>query len=112
MATNYVQDGSFITVTAGGTITAGSGVLVGSLFGVAQSDATSGGDVVLGVEGVWNMVTAGGTAGAFSAGAEVYFDATAGVLTNVTSGNTKVGVAIETVDGTTSLVKTRLNESF
>lgn len=112
MATNYVQEGSFITVTAGGTITSGSVVEVGKMVGVAQSDAVSGGDLVIGVEGVWDLVTAGGTAGAFSAGDYVYFDPVAGNCTNVTTSNTKIGVSIETTAGDPATVKTRLNESF
>ncbi len=52
---NYVQDGKAIEVTAPGTVTAGSVVLIGSLYGVAVDAAASAAPVVIVTEGVFSL---------------------------------------------------------
>lgn len=49
---NFVQRGDTITVAAPATLSSGDGVLIGSLFGVATTDAASGADVALVTTGV------------------------------------------------------------
>ena len=57
MATNFVQMGDAITITnTGAAITSGSGVLLGNLFGVAQTDiAATTGVGAIHTEGVWAL---------------------------------------------------------
>ena len=46
MAKNYIQPGHTITVAAPtGGVLSGDGVLIGTLFGIAQYDAVEGADV-------------------------------------------------------------------
>ena len=52
---NFVQAGSAITITAPGAIASGSGVLIGSLFGVASGSASVGEDVVINTTGVYEL---------------------------------------------------------
>ena len=53
---NYIQDGETVTMTAPYTVTSGEGVIVGSIFGVAQTDAASGAAVSLVTEGVFDLM--------------------------------------------------------
>jgi predicted RecA/RadA family phage recombinase len=39
---NFVQMGDVVTVTSPATVSSGNGVLIGTLFGVAATDAESG----------------------------------------------------------------------
>ncbi len=53
MAKNYIQPAKVVTVTAPtGGVLSGDGVLIGTLFGIAQSDAVEGADVEILTEGV------------------------------------------------------------
>ena len=87
---NYVQEGDTLTVTAPADVLSGAGVQVGNLFGVAVSDALSGGDVGIVTEGVLDLPKA---AVAITQGAYVYWDNTAKVVTTVSSGNLNIGRA-------------------
>lgn len=76
---NFVQSGDQITVTAPNDVTSGDGLQVGSLFGVAGSDAASGEDVVISTRGVYVLPKT--SAQAWSVGASVYWDAAASKVT-------------------------------
>lgn len=89
---NYVQDGDTVTLPAPYAVTSGQGALVGSLFGVANSDAASGADCEFDTEGVFD-VTALGTDTA-TVGAKLYWDNTNRRLTTTATNNTLVGVAV------------------
>src|SRR6266511_3902859 len=53
MAKNYIQPGHTLTVAAPtGGVLSGDGVLIGTLFGIAQHDAVEGTDVEILTEGV------------------------------------------------------------
>ena len=53
MAKNYIQPGHTITVAAPtGGVLSGDGVLIGTLFGIAQYDAVEGAEVEILTEGV------------------------------------------------------------
>jgi predicted RecA/RadA family phage recombinase len=72
---NYVSSGDYLVVTAPRTVTSGEGVLVGSIFGVAEDGATSGDtDLVIETEGVFDLAKT--SAQAWTAGAKVYWDNT------------------------------------
>lgn len=55
MATNFVQPGENLTVTAPEAVVSGDGVIVGDLFGIASFDAETAEDVVLVTEGVFTL---------------------------------------------------------
>jgi len=103
----YVQPGDYITVTVGATITSGSGVLAGKLFGVAATDTATGADVEMAVTGVFDLPKTASQA--WTVGAAVYWDDTAKECTTVATANTLIGVAVLAVgsgaDETTGRVR-------
>ena len=109
---NMIADGKTLTVTASGTVSAGSGVLVGSAFGVAHGNATSGDPLVLAMEGVFELTKIGSQD--WTVGAVIYWDDGNSRCTTVASTNTKIGIATEAVaDGANdTLGKVRLNGAF
>lgn len=108
----YVQDGDKVVVAAPRALSAGDGALVGTMFGVAESDAADTADVVLVTEGVVDITKIGSQA--WTVGARVYWDNSNFRCTTTASGNTLVGVAVLAVASgagdTTGRV--RLNGSF
>ena len=107
---NFIKPGNPLEVTAPYAVTAGAGLLVGSLFGVAHSDAANGADVVIAIEGVFDLKTK--TTDVAAQGAIAYWDNTNKEVTVTATSNTKIGVFTKAkVNGaTTSLV--RLNGAF
>ncbi|KAG5183305.1 bacteriophage VT1-sakai [Tribonema minus] len=89
MAKNYIQPGSVVTVTAPADVTSGSGVLIGTLFGVATHDAKSGEPLELKTDGVWELAKTSAQAWA-TVGLAIYSTA-AGVLTTTATDNVLVG---------------------
>ncbi|MDP3493007.1 MAG: DUF2190 family protein [Hyphomonadaceae bacterium] len=77
MATNCIQPGHVVTVTATAAATAGKGHLEGQLFGIAAAAAEIGESVDLHMEGVWNLDKASGDV--VTLGAPIYYDTVAGV---------------------------------
>lgn len=108
MATNYIQPGGIIEITSAGAITAGAGVLLGSMFGIAVNGAAGAGEKVsLATEGVFTMPKA--PSQAWTVGQLVYWDAGNSRATNVASTHKQIGVAVAAVAGgagdTTGTVK-------
>lgn len=91
MAKNYVQEGDRIAVTAPADILAGAFLMIGYLWGFAQSNALSGAEVVLKTTGVFD-VTGKTTSQAWAVGDLIYWTGTA--FTKTVSTNTLVGVAV------------------
>ncbi|MDX3885991.1 MAG: DUF2190 family protein [Sphingomonas sp.] len=89
---NFVQRGINLTLVAPRVLAAGAGFLVGSIFAVASTDAASGAAVVGVTEGVFDLPKA---AGAVTAGAKLYWDNAAFVVTTTAAGNTLIGVAVQ-----------------
>ena len=87
----YVQPGEQITVAAPAAVVTGDGVLIGTLFGVAQETTAIGLDVVLIRRGVFIMPKATGTA--WAVGGKLYWDNAAKNITTVVGANTVVGCA-------------------
>ena len=69
---NYVQEGDTLTLTAPYTRTAGQGAQVGSIFGVACNDVTSGDSGEFARCGVFDLTALSTATG--SQGAKVYWD--------------------------------------
>jgi predicted RecA/RadA family phage recombinase len=97
---NFVQPGDVLTIAAPRALNAGDFVLVGKIAGVATTDAANGADVEVATEGVFELPVAG-----LTAGAPVYWNATANALTATATGNTRVGVAVAASNGSTTRVK-------
>lgn len=91
MATNMIESGDCLTLAAPADVASGAGVLVGSIFGVAASDALSGEPVVVNRKGVYELPKT--SAQAWTAGAKIYWDNTGKVCTTTATSNTLVGAA-------------------
>ena len=109
---NYIQPGHAITLLAPYDVVSGDGLLVGSIFGVASHDASTGAEIEAQLTGVVEITKVGTQA--WTAGAKVYWDNSAKRLTNVASGNTLVGVAVLAVGaGAEDVIgRVRLNGAF
>jgi predicted RecA/RadA family phage recombinase len=110
---NYIQRGETVTVAAPAKVSAGAGVLVGSLFGIAASDAESGADVEIVTVGVFEIAKV--STDAFQPGTPAYWDDTGGVVT-VTEGTPTakplIGVALAVAANPSATAIIRLNGSF
>ena len=107
MAKNFVQEGCFLTVTAPAAVSSGDFVKVGNIFGVAQSDAESGADVVIRTDGVHSLPKAAPLA--ISQGDAVYWDVADGEFNKTASGNWFCGVAVAAAASADTTVDIRLN---
>lgn len=72
MATNYIQPGAILTLTAPYDRLSGEGAQVGSIFGVATSDVDSGDPGEFDTEGVWSLAKT--SAQAWTVGQKIYWD--------------------------------------
>ena len=108
MAKNYVQKGDMITIPATAAVVSGAIVQAGSIIGVAQGSTAIGEQVDVACGGVWTLPKVSSEAYA-GAGVPVYYNSGNGLVTSTASGNTKLGVAIESVATATGSVKVRLS---
>ena len=108
---NYVSEGDFLTFTAGANASSGDAVVVGSIFGVATADITSGEQGTIALTGVYELTKA--PSEAWSVGDKVYWDATNWYATTSSGAgaNQLIGAAVEAVGGgaTDTIGKVRLN---
>lgn len=102
---NFVQPGDVISVPAPANVSAGGGVLVGSLFGVAVNTALSGAACEIAVTGVVDIVKATGQA--WTVGQLIYWSGTN--ATNVASTNKLIGVAVQAQASGDTVGRVRLN---
>lgn len=93
MATNHIQPGNTLTLVAPYDVASGAGLLVGTIFGVAQYAALSGADVEADTVGVWELPKT--SAQAWTQGAAIYWDNTNKVATTTATSNTLIGAAAE-----------------
>lgn len=104
MANTYKQPGKVLDYvnTTGAAIASGSGVLIGTLVGVALADipvAATGSTMVCGVHTVTKLGT-----DVMAQGVKVYWDNTNKRLTTTASGNTEAGrVAVAAGSGETTV---------
>ncbi|MBF0602144.1 MAG: DUF2190 family protein [Nitrospirae bacterium] len=103
---NWIQSGDTVSVVAPADVASGNGVIVGSLFGLAVSDAVSGDDVEIVTVGVADITKA---AGAITQGAKVYWDNTAKNVTTTVGTNTLIGCAVMAAANGDATVRVRLN---
>lgn len=104
---NYIQSGESLTLTAGGTLTSGQGLLVGTIFGVVAEAAVSGQLYTLVFQGVFDLPKAASVTPAV--GAKVYWDDTNKNVTTTASGNTLIGVAAVAALAGDATVRVRLD---
>ena len=102
---NYVGDGNALTVTAPAAVSAGAGVLIGSIFGVAANDAANGAEVVINTAGVYDLAKT--AAQAWTAGQLLYWSGIA--VTNVAAANKLIGVAVRAELNAATVGRVRLN---
>lgn len=112
MATNYVQPGNDVSVTAPtGGFTKGVGALIGRLFGVAHNTVLATIAAVLGTRGVWSLAKT--SAQAWVVGDPIYWDDTNKRADNVpTAGFRRIGVAVATAANPSSVGSVRLDYSI
>ena len=93
MAKNYIQPGGTLTVTSpAGGLLSGEGAMIGDIFGVASYDAIATAEVELVTEGVFTLPK---SAGVIAEGAQVWWDDSGKVISNVTSpGFFPIGVCV------------------
>jgi predicted RecA/RadA family phage recombinase len=104
---NFIQPGGHLVVAAPYNVSAGDGVKVGSLFGVASVTVLSGADVVIVREGVFDLKKT--SAQAWAQGDAIYWDDTNKEATNVAGGNLPIGKAVATAANPTSTGKVALD---
>ena len=92
---NYVQPGDSLAVAVpyAGGVTAGQGVLVGALFGVAAVDGAQNATIEVQTKGVFDLAKE--PALAVAAGARVFWDNTNRRVTTTATGNFQVGLATQ-----------------
>lgn len=103
---NFVQPGNAVTVPSPRDVASGEGILIDRLFGVAGTDAPSGGELVLHCEGVYDLPKATGEA--FTLGNRVYWDATDGECTTASEDNFLIGVCVEAAGSAAPILRVRL----
>lgn len=109
MAKNYIKPGEHLTYTAGADIASGSGVLLGTLLGVALTTLASGASGEAAVEGVWELPKA--SAAVINAWSNPIWDVSAGefIAASAATGDLLGGaVAVEAAGSGTTTVKVRL----
>jgi predicted RecA/RadA family phage recombinase len=103
---NFVHKGNTLELVAPYDVLSGGGLLVGNIFGIANTDALSGTAINADVVGVFDLAKDTST---FAAGDYVYWDAVNKVGFSTVGTNKKIGVAelaAATGDGT---VRVRLH---
>ena len=106
---NFVQHGNTLTLTAPTDLTSGDGVIVGSIFAIANTNALTGQDVECELAGVFELPKA---TGALAQGAKVYWNNTSKNVTGTASGNTLIGVTTKGAGANDAAVPVRLNGTF
>ena len=105
----FVQNGNVITLTAPYAVSSGGGALVGSIFGVAQSDVANAASGEFVVEGVVDIAKA---VGALAQGALVYWDNTGKLATGSATSNKLIGVVTVAALSGDATARVRLNGAF
>jgi len=110
MATNHIQHGDILSVTAPAALSSGDGVLIGAaLFGIALGDAASGALVEIAREGVWTLPKT--SALAISVGDRLFWDATNKVVNKTATSQVCIGIAVSAAANPSSTVEVLLESS-
>jgi predicted RecA/RadA family phage recombinase len=108
---NFIQPGKTVTININAGLTSGSGVLVGTMFGVCNMDSLANQDNEIDLTGVFDLPKAATITPAV--GSAVYWDNTAKNVTTVsTGGNTKIGVNLLSPQAGDATIRVRLNGAF
>lgn len=106
----YVQPGKVLTMVApSGGVVSGGFVKIGAIFGVATTTAAQGEKFELYTGDVHNLPKT--SAEAWAVG-DVIYATSGGILTTVSSANTKVGVAVLAAANPSGIGRVRLNSDF
>ena len=105
--TNYHAPGDVMTYTAGGTITKGTGLLVGGILAIPTVSVGTGDQYTAVVKGV--VEHAKTSAQAWTEGAKIYWSAGSSVMTTSAGGNTLVGTAARVADNPSATGFVRLD---
>lgn len=94
MASNFVALGEPLKVIApAGGVVSGTAYLIGAAFGIAGDTAAEGEEFGLHRQHIWRLPKAAGVN--WTAWAKVYWDNAAKNVTNVSAGNTLIGISRE-----------------
>lgn len=106
---NFVQPGDSLAVAVpyAGGVTAGQGVLVGALFGVAAVDGAQNAVIEAATQGVFDLTKEPSLA--ISAGARVFWDNTNRRVTTTATGNFSIGIATAAALAADATVRVWLN---
>ena len=104
---NFVQKGEIVTISAPYALSSGDPALVGSLFGIAATDAASGAEVEALTVGVFHLPKKTGEA--WTTGGKVYWDDTARECTTTVTDNSLVGTAMTAAASAATTGVVRLN---
>lgn len=104
---NFVQKGEIVTIAAPYALSSGDPALVGSLFGIAATNAASGAEVEAMTVGVFHLPKKTGEA--WVAGDKIYWNDTARECTTTATGNNLVGVALAAAASAATTGVVRLN---
>jgi predicted RecA/RadA family phage recombinase len=107
MAKNFIQPGDTVPVPAPYDVTSGGGVLVGSLFGIAQYTATSGNEVEINTVGVFDVPKV--SAQAWAVGDPIYFVLADKNFTKTASTNVLIGHALAVAANPSAIGRVRLS---
>lgn len=88
---NLISSGNTVQITAAGTYTAGTPVLIGQLFGIPATSAVSGELVTLHVRGIATLAKT--SALAIAVGDALYWDAGNSLVNKTSSGQKEIGWA-------------------
>ena len=106
---NFIQPGESLAVAVpyAGGVTAGQGVLVGALFGVAAVDGAQNAIIEAQTQGVFDITKQPSLA--ITAGARVFWDDTNRRITTTATGNFQVGIATTAALAADTTVRVWLN---
>jgi predicted RecA/RadA family phage recombinase len=103
----YVQPEKSLTVTApAGGVLSGQGVLIGTLFGIAQYDAVEGAELEILTEGVVEIPKT--SALQIDVGDRLFWDATNKVVNKTATAQVCVGVAVSAAANPSASVRIKL----
>jgi predicted RecA/RadA family phage recombinase len=104
---NFIELGDQLTVPApGGGVVSGQLVIIGSLIGVAGSNAAAGVNFACKTRGVFELPKV--SAQAWTIGAPIYWDSGAANATTVSTANTAIGYATEAAANPSSVGRVRI----
>lgn len=104
---NFIQTGDVVPVIAPAAVSSGDLVLVGSLFGVANTDADSGAAVEITTRGVFSLPKT--SAQAWTLGSAIYWDGAKCTNSDGSGANIKIGHAAAAADNPSAMGVVRLS---